>query len=77
MSKNQSPPGYSVGGAAAHFDHRVAPWQIRRVIERGLFPEPARIGPYRIFAPDQLPLLREALVQAGYLPRETAAGAAR
>lgn len=45
----------------------VKPWQVRRVVERGLVPEPTRIGAYRAFAESDLPALDAALRQAGYL----------
>jgi DNA-binding transcriptional MerR regulator len=44
-------------------------WQLRRVFERGLLPEPSRVGAYRVIAREDLPLVEEALRKAGYLPR--------
>ena len=61
----QIPPGYTTGAIARHFG--VPVWQVRRLVERGLLQEPARIGQYRLFTPEQLPAIRAALVQAGYL----------
>jgi hypothetical protein len=43
------------------------PWKVRRTIERGFFPEPARMGPFRVIPRSDLPLLKQALVAAGYL----------
>jgi hypothetical protein len=43
-------------------------WKIRRLIGRGLLPEPVRIGVVPIFHRDQLPAIRERLREAGYLP---------
>jgi hypothetical protein len=48
----------------------VAPWQVRRLFERGILPEPPRMGCYRVLLPEDLPRVREALRQAGYLPKE-------
>lgn len=59
------PPAYSVGAISRHYG--VEPWQVRRAIARGFLGEPARVGPYRIFTPEQLPLVRAALIKAGYL----------
>jgi hypothetical protein len=50
-------------------------WQVRRVITTGRLPEPARLGCYRIFYPDDLPRVEAALRAAGYLPRGVAANA--
>jgi DNA-binding transcriptional MerR regulator len=43
-------------------------WQVRRVITRGLVPEPGRVGAYRVFFPEQLPAIQAALRAVGYLP---------
>jgi hypothetical protein len=53
------------------------PWQVRRVFERKLLPEPRRIRRYRIFWDDDLPAIERILRQIGYLPaRKEVAGAA-
>ena len=52
--------------------HGIPAWMVRRVFERGLLPEPARLGPWRVVYPPQLPALEDALRAAGYLPREVA-----
>lgn len=44
-----------------------APWQLRRLFERGLAPDPERIGQYRIIRERDLPRLRRALESAGYV----------
>lgn len=43
-------------------------WMIRRIFKRGFLPEPARVGPYRVIPVDELPLIEQALIRAGYLP---------
>jgi hypothetical protein len=50
--------------------HWVAPWQVRRLFERHILPEPPRMGCYRVVLPEDMPRVREALRQAGYLPEE-------
>ena len=66
-------PSYlTIGAIAKHFsrpDWPLYPWQVRRAIERGLLPEPPRLGAYRVFLPADLPRIEAALRQAGYLPK--------
>ena len=68
-----SPP-LTIGDAARRIadktQHPIDPWQIRRVITRGLLPEPDRVGAFRIFYDDDLPAIETALRDAGYLPQE-------
>jgi hypothetical protein len=46
-------------------------WQVRRVFESGLLPEPSsRIGGYRLIPPHDLPALEAALQGIGYLPSD-------
>ena len=45
----------------------VAEWQVRRLFERGLLPEPPRAGAYRLIPADDLPKIETALRAAGYL----------
>jgi hypothetical protein len=59
----------SIGQAAARFD--VPLWKVRRLFERGLLPEPERIGVYRLLDEADLPAVEAALLRAGYL-KETA-----
>jgi hypothetical protein len=56
---------HTIGAVARHFN--VAVWQVRRVILRGLLPEPDRIGAYRVFTTAELPKVKAALIKAGYL----------
>jgi hypothetical protein len=55
----------SIGDVALALGCR--PWQIRRVIGRGLIAEPPRVGPYRVFVTGDLPRIRAALKEAGYV----------
>lgn len=43
-------------------------WKVRRLYERGLLPEPARIGIYRMVSVRDIPTIKEKLRVAGYLP---------
>jgi DNA-binding transcriptional MerR regulator len=63
----------STGDAASHVG--VAPWQIRRLYERGILPPAARVGSYRVIDPDELPKIEAALRDAGYLPPRDASQA--
>jgi DNA-binding transcriptional MerR regulator len=58
---------YTVGAVAAMFG--LAPWQIRRLFERGLLPPARRIGAYRVIANKDLPIVEKALRDAGYLAK--------
>jgi len=55
----------TLGSVARHFG--VPIWKVRRIYERKILPEPARIGNYRVVHQDDLPCLEHALVEAGYL----------
>jgi DNA-binding transcriptional MerR regulator len=46
------------------------PWQVRRLFERGLLPEPRRVATYRVVAEEDLPAVEKALKEAGYIPAE-------
>jgi hypothetical protein len=59
-------PPITLGAVARR--HGIPGWMVRRVYERKLLPEAARLGPWRVVYPDQLPALEAALRQAGYLP---------
>jgi DNA-binding transcriptional MerR regulator len=59
-------PPFTIGQVARRF--RVSAWKVRRLFERGLLPEPARVGAYRVIPPDDLPKIEAALRRAGYLP---------
>lgn len=65
----------TIGAVTRHFAQlfpqaNLRPWQVRRLFERGLLPEPPRVGAYRVIDSRDLPKVREALVRAGYLPVE-------
>jgi hypothetical protein len=45
----------------------IEPWQLRRLYNRQLVPEPARYGNNRVVKPDDLPGLRRAAKSVGYL----------
>jgi hypothetical protein len=66
---------WTVGSIAKRYG--VAPWQVRRLFERGLLPEPCRLGFYRVLDEADLPVVEDALRRAGYLreggPDRTAA----
>lgn len=59
------PRFFTVGSIAQYFS--LPAWQVRRAIERGFLSEPPRVGAYRVFLPDDLPRVRAALKEAGYL----------
>lgn len=42
-------------------------WAIRRVYDRGLLPQPERVGQYRVIPESDLPAVKAALERAGYL----------
>lgn len=60
-----TPTPLTTGDVAKRFNCR--PWQVRRVIERGLLAPPERAGLYRVFGADDLPRIEAALRAAGYL----------
>jgi hypothetical protein len=49
-----SPP-MTLGVAASRLGCR--PWQIRRLFERGILPEPGRVGAYRVIPERDLPTI--------------------
>jgi DNA-binding transcriptional MerR regulator len=51
-------------------------WQVRRLYERGLLPPAARVGGKRVVSAAELPRVRRALTEAGYLRSEEPAPAA-
>lgn len=55
----------TVGAVALRYGCK--PWQVRRLFERGLLPPAPRIGAYRMIAVADLPRIRRALRDAGYL----------
>jgi hypothetical protein len=46
---------------------KVQSWKVRRLYERGLLPEPPRLGRNRWIARSSLSAVREALLAHGYL----------
>ena len=66
-------PYYTLGEIAR--ETGATPWQVRRLYERGLLPPAERIGLYRVVRAADLPAIRSALIEAGYLkPAEVAGG---
>lgn len=61
-------PPLTIGDIAERYG--VSAWKVRRIFERGLLPEPGRVGAYRVISADDLPKIEAALRQAGYLPAE-------
>jgi hypothetical protein len=56
-----------LGEVCAELGGGLQTWHVRRLFERGLLPEPERLGTCRIVARADLPKIREALIEAGYL----------
>jgi AraC-like DNA-binding protein len=65
-----NPPFLTVGDLAQHF--KVSSWKIRRIFERGLLPQPLRLGLYRAIPSADLHKVERALREAGYLAEEVA-----
>lgn len=42
-------------------------WMVRRLFERGILPEPRRIGTCRVVSQTSVPRIRRLLVKFGYL----------
>jgi hypothetical protein len=59
---------YTLGDIARR--HGCFVWQLRKLFERKLLPEPTRIGIYRVVAEEDLPAVEKALKDAGYIPSE-------
>jgi hypothetical protein len=55
----------TLGEVASHFGIQL--WQVRRVFQRGLLPEPDRIGVIRVIPTSLLPTIGQTLRAAGYL----------
>ena len=53
----------TIGAVADHFG--VAPWQVRRLFERGMLPPAARVGAYRVVDPSDLDGGRGRKIPAG------------
>jgi DNA-binding transcriptional MerR regulator len=65
----------TLGTVAERFG--VPTWKVRRLFERGILPPAARIGPYRVVDPADLPAIETALREAGYLANDSAPDATR
>jgi DNA-binding transcriptional MerR regulator len=63
-----NPPVLPIGEVARRLG--CEPWHIRRLIARGLLPEPGRVATYRVFREADLPRIQAAIARAGYLPRD-------
>ncbi len=55
----------TLGDAGDHFN--VREWQLRRLYSRGILPEPARVGRFRVIAVADLPAIESALRVSDYL----------
>lgn len=55
----------TLGEVADHFGVQV--WRVRRLFDRGLYPEPDRVGQSRVIPAKDLPKVEAALKEAGYL----------
>ena len=64
----------SLGQVAKRLGCRT--WQVARLFERGLLPDPPRVGIQRVVLVSELPLVMAKLHEAGYLTveRETLMG---
>ncbi len=58
--------GYMTLGEAAD-RIGVQAWRLARLFDRGLWPEPPRVGRNRVVSESDLPGIEEALRAAGYL----------
>lgn len=61
----------TVPEVAKHFG--CAPWKVRRLYERGVFPNPKRAALTRLIDEADLPKIEQALRDAGYLKSEPTA----
>lgn len=50
----------------------VEVWKVRRVFERGMVPEPGRLGLVRVFSESDVPPIEAAMIRAGYLEPKAA-----
>jgi DNA-binding transcriptional MerR regulator len=68
---NTASPFLTLGQVAQKFNCRE--WQVRRLYERQLLPPARRAGQYRIVTSEELPAIKAALLQAGYLSQKEVA----
>ncbi len=47
----------------------VSEWQVRRLFERGVFPEPPKFGGKRAIPSELIPAIVDALRARGWLPK--------
>jgi hypothetical protein len=59
------PATYTTGDLSKRYG--VPVWQVLQTIRRKFLPEPQRIGVYRVWLEEDLPKIRRALIDAGYL----------
>jgi hypothetical protein len=64
----QEPQFLTMGVIAGRYG--VKQWQVRRLFERNLLPEPMRVGAYRVIRIEDLPAVEQALRAAGYIKSE-------
>ena len=55
----------TLGAVAKLYGVRL--WQVRRLYERGILPEPERVARYRVVPRDDLPRIEATLRACGYL----------
>jgi DNA-binding transcriptional MerR regulator len=60
-----NPAVLTIGALARHFN--CPAWQVRRLFERGFLPPATRVCPYRVVSASDLPTVKLALQDAGYL----------
>lgn len=58
---------YTLGQVAERFGVQL--WQVRRLYERGILPEPERVGTSRVVGQKDLAGIERALREAGYAVR--------
>jgi hypothetical protein len=58
----------TLGQVAKRFGCRT--WQVARLFEREILPEPKRIGILRVISIGELETVRAALEECGYMPAE-------
>ncbi len=66
-----SPPVLTMGQIARRYG--CTQRQVRTLFTRGLLPEPARVGAYRVVPVEQLDLVEAAMRKAGYIKDELSA----
>lgn len=56
----------TIGEVGDHFG--VQAWRVSELFNRGLLPQPQRVGRSRVVPVEDLPKIEKALKAAGYLP---------